>query len=483
MRIAIVHYHLKRGGVTRIIESTLLGFNQHQEKHDYVVLSGEYSSNFTYRECVRTVAGLNYSNQQQVTPDSKDLLQQLRSSARAALGASPDVWHIHNHSLGKNHALPGLVALLAKEGESVLLQMHDFAEDGRPDNYTVNKRRFQWSDKLYPNCQNVHYGVINARDYQIFSDTGIDNDRLHLLANPIDTNKKTADQDEVKSVTEDLNTDRLIVYPVRATRRKNFGELLLWATIEQKDAHYATTLGPTNSNYYNSYARWQKIAKANNLPISFGIGECNRWSFENIISSAEAIITTSIAEGFGLSFLEPWMMKKHIIGRNLPEITADFKIHGIKLENLYTHIPIPDEWIDMERLLGKITNELKKVYSAYDRDLPVDAPQLALDSIRPTTNTIDFGGLDEDLQEKVLEFLINEPKAKQLLPQLTTAKDPLTAENNRSQISNLFSLNHYIENLIQIYASIQKDTTIDYFNPNLLIDGFLKPKRFRLLRT
>ena len=483
MRIAIVHYHLKRGGVTRIIESTLLGFNQHQEKHDYVVLSGEYSSNFTYRECVRTVAGLNYSNQQQVTPDSKDLLQQLRSSARAALGASPDVWHIHNHSLGKNHALPGLVALLAKEGESVLLQMHDFAEDGRPDNYTVNKRRFQWSDKLYPNCQNVHYGVINARDYQIFSDTGIDNDRLHLLANPIDTNKKTTDQDEVKSVTEDLNTDRLIVYPVRATRRKNFGELLLWATIEQKDAHYATTLGPTNSNYYNTYARWQKIAKANNLPISFGIGECNRWSFENIISSAEAIITTSIAEGFGLSFLEPWMMKKHIIGRNLPEITADFKIYGIKLENLYTHIPIPDEWIDMERLLGKITNELKKVYSAYDRDLPVDAPQLALDSIRPTTNTIDFGGLDEDLQEKVLEFLINEPKAKQLLPQLTTAKDPLTAENNRSQISNLFSLNHYIENLIQIYASIQKDTTIDYFNPNLLIDGFLKPKRFRLLRT
>ena len=96
---------------------------------------------------------------------------------------------------------------------------------------------------------------------------------------------------------------------------------------------------------------------------------------------------------------------------------------------------------------------------------------------------IAFGGLDEDLQEKVLEFLINEPKAKQLLPQLTTAKDPLTAENNRSQISNLFSLNHYIENLIQIYASIQKDTTIDYFNPNLLIDGFLKPKRFRLLRT
>ena len=251
MRIAIVHYHLKRGGVTRIIESTLLGFKQHHEKHDYVVISGEDSSSFTYRECVRTVAGLKYSNQQKVTPDSKDLLQQLRSSARAVLGDSPDVWHIHNHSLGKHHALPGLVALLAKEGESVLLQMQDFAEDGRPENYTVNKRRFQWSDKLYPNCQNVHYAVINAHDYQIFLETGIDEERLHLLANPIDTSKKPTHQDEAKSVADDLNTDRLIVYPVRATRRKNFGELLLWAALDQKDAHYATTLGPTNKEYYD----------------------------------------------------------------------------------------------------------------------------------------------------------------------------------------------------------------------------------------
>ena len=483
MRIAIVHYHLKRGGVTRIIESTLLGLNQHHEKHDFVVLSGDKSSNFHYCEYVRTVAGLNYSNQQQITPDSRDLLDQLRSSARAALGGSPDVWHIHNHSLGKNHALPGLVALLAKNGESVLLQMHDFAEDGRPNNYTENKRRAQWSKKLYPNCKNVHYGVINARDYQIFLATGIDRDRLHLLTNPINTTKKRTDQAEVRSIIEDLNTDRLIVYPARATRRKNFGALLLWATLDQKNTHFATTLGPTNTNYYDSYNRWQKIAQINNLAISFGIAESNRWSFENIISSAEAIITTSIAEGFGLSFLEPWMLKKHIVGRNLPEITADFKIQGIKLESLYTHIPIPDEWIDMDQLLSKISKELRKIYAAYNRVLPVDAPQLALDSIQPTTNTVDFGGLDEEMQEKVIAFLINEPKAKQLLPQLHTAKDRLTAENNSIQISNRFSLKNYIENLLNIYGSIKRDTSIDYLNPDLLIDGFLKPKRFRLLRT
>ena len=87
------------------------------------------------------------------------------------------------------------------------------------------------------------------------------------------------------------------------------------------------------------------------------------------------------------------------------------------------------------------------------------------------------------MQQEVIEFLISEPKAKQLLPKLDTVKNSLTAENNRIQISNLFSLNHYIETLLNIYGSIQKDTTIDYFNPNLLIDGFLTPKRFRLLRT
>ena len=42
------------------------------------------------------------------------------------------------------------------------------------------------------------------------------------------------------------------------------------------------------------------------------------------MASAHRLVTTSVAEGFGLAFLEPWLFGKGLLGRNLPEITVDF---------------------------------------------------------------------------------------------------------------------------------------------------------------
>ncbi|MGB0744695.1 MAG: hypothetical protein ACPGSB_09225, partial [Opitutales bacterium] len=64
MRIAILHYHLKRGGVTRVIESTLKGFDSLKAAPDWVVLAGEVPEDFLYKDRARAVAGLHYSNSQ-----------------------------------------------------------------------------------------------------------------------------------------------------------------------------------------------------------------------------------------------------------------------------------------------------------------------------------------------------------------------------------------------------------------------------------
>ncbi len=60
-----------------------------------------------------------------------------------------------------------------------------------------------------------------------------------------------------------------------------------------------------------------------------------------MIAKADALITTSVAEGFGLAFLEPWLASKPLVGRNLPEITADFAEHGLDLSALYNCLPVP----------------------------------------------------------------------------------------------------------------------------------------------
>ena len=59
-----------------------------------------------------------------------------------------------------------------------------------------------------------------------------------------------------------------------------------------------------------------------------------------MVACSEAIVTTSVAEGFGLGFLEPWVFGKSLCGRNLPEITGDFTDHQIDLTNLYERLEV-----------------------------------------------------------------------------------------------------------------------------------------------
>jgi glycosyltransferase involved in cell wall biosynthesis len=503
MRIAIVHYHLKRGGVTRVIESTLQGFETLETPPRCVVLAGDVPDNFRYGSCARAVEGLHYSNAQAETPDSRELLERMRQAAHDALGGEPDVWHIHNHSLGKNSAMPGVVSELAESGEAVLLQMHDFAEDGRPENYRLNQERPECAAYLYPDCPNVHYGIINARDTAIFAAAGLSRrtgvppvsahtgSLLHLLPNPVEVGVQhsaapaTASL-ETASIREALGAERLFLYPVRAVRRKNFGEMLLWAALADEGDVFATTLGPTNQNYVTTYENWQAFARQHELPVHFAIGERDDWSFESIMQSAHAILSTSIAEGFGLAFLEPWLFGKSIAGRNLPEITADFTASGIQLDHLYDCLPIPSDWIDLEQLHADIQKGLTEAYAAYERPLPEDAAARALAAISPSPGYIDFAGLNEALQQNVIERVLSDPQARSQLPMLSDISTAECIQTNAGKIKASYSLEQYSEKLVQIYQSIRSsDNTpaTQYIDPAKVLDGFLQPERFRLLRT
>ena len=60
--------------------------------------------------------------------------------------------------------------------------------------------------------------------------------------------------------------------------------------------------------------------------------------FLNSSRQAASIINVSVAEGFGLGFLEPWSFGKSLCGRNIPDITSDFTQLGVNLENLYSNL-------------------------------------------------------------------------------------------------------------------------------------------------
>ena len=134
MRIAIVHYHLRPGGVTRVIQNAVSTFSA--EDLRYVVIAGEGPSPSMPVPQYATVEALGYAQTASSRP-IREIVKELETAAAQALDGKPDVWHIHNHALGKNLVLSEVVYLLAQEGRHLLLQPHDFAEDGRPENYRL----------------------------------------------------------------------------------------------------------------------------------------------------------------------------------------------------------------------------------------------------------------------------------------------------------------------------------------------------------
>ena len=104
-------------------------------------------------------------------------------------------------------------------------------------------------------------------------------------------------------------------------RRKNLGELALLASAHP-DFHFANSLGPTNPAFNPIFEKWKQFGNELGLPLTYGLGEQSNASFPEMVG--QSIITVSVAEGFGLGFLEPWTFGKSLCGRNLPDITSDF---------------------------------------------------------------------------------------------------------------------------------------------------------------
>ena len=146
--------------------------------------------------------------------------------------------------MGKNVSAPLAVRRLASLGYRTLLQIHDFAEDFRPDNYRRLTNALSHGSTnqlpaiLYPQAEHVFYATLNRRDYRVLIQAGVDQSRLHLLPNPVSTPPVVADSRRARQLANETlgipAGERLATYPVRGIRRKNVGEMLLWSALAER---------------------------------------------------------------------------------------------------------------------------------------------------------------------------------------------------------------------------------------------------------
>ena len=484
MRIAIVHYHLRRGGVTRIIQHAVSSLMR--RGIDPLVITGEPTAE-KWEGRLKVIPSLAYDRPGGACLP-EDVVRDLETAARESWGTLPDLWHIHNHSLGKNLAFPLAVHRLARSGMRMLLQIHDFPEDGRPGNYrelirsTGQGDAQQLSRVLYPQAPHIHYAVLNGRDHAILEAAGFYTEYMHRLPNPVwmpkgDHDRRTANDKDA----------RLWLYPTRAIRRKNLGEFLLWSSLGDPQDRFATTLAPENPLERPAYEHWREIAKKLKLPVQFEVGTAEGICFESLLESAHALVTTSVAEGFGMAFLEPWLAWRAVSGRNLPEITEEFEQAGIDLSRLYTRLEVPVQWIGQDVLEHRAREALRRTMQAYGRNcINPDIGRVLSAWIQ--ASSVDFGRLDEPLQEAIIIKIHRDRVARE---ELSPARlpDPASDENsvtrNRNAISSHFGLERYGQHLTEIYENIlgSAPEPIEAIHADALLDQFLAPERLYLLRS
>jgi glycosyltransferase involved in cell wall biosynthesis len=473
IRIAVLHYHLRHGGVSQVIGHAYRAL-EHEDFQMAAIIGEAAPRDAPLPTAV--VPELAYG----VAPgDIGTLVSKLRAAAAQVLGGPPDIWHIHNHSLGKNRAMPLLVGALAAAGERLLLQPHDFAEDCRPRNYELLRNSLGNStfEKLYPHSPRLRYALLNGRDRNILQAAGAPPERLHHLPNPVPVFPDNPTPSEPGKV----NGSELVIYPTRAIRRKNLGELLLWAALTGDDLRFGVTLAPENPSEQPLYLRWRRLAQELRLPIEFELGR--RHSLALLFAASRAAISTSLAEGFGLAFLEPWMAACPLVGRRLPEICSDFAGWGIELGHCYERIDIPLDWIGRESLLDewrRVRAAMLALYGVEASD--ADFQRLVDSAIR--AERVDFGALGEARQARVIRQLSESAQARSEIVaglDVEGARDKL--DLNRSRIASQLGLARYAGRLGAIYRDMMEAPreAPQYCDPGGLLAGFLAPERFRMI--
>lgn len=485
MRLVIIHYHLERGGVTQVINNHIhaLGASVTPDIEEVILLHGGRASgwpdssafsNLPFPVKLKTIQALEYDNEDSITTleDCDNAIQE--TIREEELTPEDTLFHIHNHSLGKNAAFTHCVSSIARSGFHCLLQIHDFAEDFRPDNYQhlrtfADRNRLQIDQLLYPIADHIHYAVLNSRDYKLLSLAGIPQPALHLLPNPVRLppdlpNRDDARNELMANLSVDLSTP-YILYPVRGIRRKNLGELLLWSAVGMRlcpdnPPMFGMTLAPKNPIEQPNFRHWQTTTTDLGLPCKLGTAESGM-SFEDSISAADAIITTSITEGFGMVFLEASLNQKPLIGRDLYEITEDFKANGIGFPLLYKSIEVPIDWIDTHEQQETVTSIYKEAAESYT---------IPAEPLSELGNTIDFAKLSANLQTKVVSKVASDHAAMETIVALNPALKILSSIssnsesvrkvlNNKQIIESDYGLESVGNNLGNIYKRVLNSPT------------------------
>src|ERR1017187_6588219 len=335
VKIAILHYHLRTGGVATVIRNAQRAL---AGKFDVQVLT-----DFGYDEHPAR-------SRRAFLAESRRLTDRLAQRLRGV-----DVLHTHNVGLGKHPRLTYAVKLLAERHRiKIINQVHDFPEDHRPAQLgalrkCTGKRDDDFQRTLcYYDAPNVIWATLTTHDAAKLAAHGVPARKIHVLPNPVDEEffgKPAPSRAELQQVKEKLAAfarahrfhfdprKKILLSPMKVMVRKNNAEAIELVK-RLKKYQLVISLDASSASDRDYSERLQKKIRRERLPVVIGFGAV----LDNplpLFHLAHAILATSQVEGFGYTFVEGWLCHKAVVGRDIPEVTRDFVASGMKMSHFY----------------------------------------------------------------------------------------------------------------------------------------------------
>lgn len=192
-------------------------------------------------------------------------------------------------------------------------------------------------------------------------------------------------------------------------------------------------------------------------------------------------------------FLESWLLGRPLAGRDLPEITADFRDVAMAFPWLQPVLNVPLAWVGARRVARRLQAGYRRTCRAYGQ-LPI--PDDGAFAARLENGLVDFADLDEALQAMVVQRVASRPAARgEVLACNPALADALTvtaqsaAETiaaNADCVRKHFALEpsgRRLADLLKRVAGSPRGPITPLARPDALLSGFLLPSRFRPLRS
>lgn len=361
LRLVILHYHFRPGGVRRVIETATPHLVAHwPSRVDSVLLAtgeapdpawlGAFRARMRGTPIdVRVESGFGYASE--LGQDGKAIQGRVREGmGRLLREVAPDalIW-AHNLGLGRNLILARELAFACHVRDIPLMaQHHDWWFENRWHHFAaVRQPGFRAlsavARAVLAGSPHICHVAINQADAAVLKRY------FHGLAgwlpNPVERGAAPSVErvEGVRSWLHGQLGEKAPVWllPCRLLRRKNIAEALLLTRWLRPEAWLVTTGGVSSAEEQAYADRLTAAAVSHGWRLRAGVlrgEEHAKPCVPELLAASEVAVLTSLQEGFGLPYLEAAAAGRPLIARSLPNIAPDLAKFGFTFPQSYREV-------------------------------------------------------------------------------------------------------------------------------------------------